>query len=207
MVSISPGLVSALSIGIRGKDFIVVGSSKRELYGSLIVSEKGSLIRVFDDRVITCFSGHVPDIQYVFREIEWFLRTEQLKRDRELSIVEIARFIGLLLFSYKLFPNIAFGIVGGIEIDNKTKLFDLDPLGSVLEDNYVASGISAEVAYGLLEKEYKPDITFDEGKELVIRTLKSVAKRDVLIGRYADIAYVRIVDNKRESGIAVIKLL
>jgi len=206
-VSISPGLVSALSIGIRGKDFIVVGSSKRELYGSLIVSEKGSLIRVFDDRVITCFSGHVPDIQYVFREIEWFLRTEQLKRDRELSIVEIARFIGLLLFSYKLFPNIAFGIVGGIEIDNKTKLFDLDPLGSVLEDNYVASGISAEVAYGLLEKEYKPDITFDEGKELVIRTLKSVAKRDVLIGRYADIAYVRIVDNKRESGIAVIKLL
>ncbi len=206
-MSISPGLVSALSIGIRGKDFIVVGSSKRELYGSLIVSEKGSLIRVFDDRVITCFSGHVPDIQYVFREIEWFLRTEQLKRDRELSIVEIARFIGLLLFSYKLFPNIAFGIVGGIEIDNKTKLFDLDPLGSVLEDNYVASGISAEVAYGLLEKEYKPDITFDEGKELVIRTLKSVAKRDVLIGRYADIAYVRIVDNKRESGIAVIKLL
>lgn len=207
MVSISPGLVSALSIGIRGKDFIIVGSSKRELYGSLIVSEKGSLIRVFDNRVITCFSGHVPDIQYIFREIEWFLRTEQLKRDRELSIVEIARFIGLLLFSYKLFPNIAFGIVGGIEVDNKTKLFDLDPLGSVLEDNYVASGISAEVAYGLLEKEYKPDITFDEGKELVIRTLKSVAKRDVLIGRYADIAYVRIVDNKRESRIAVIKLL
>ncbi|GEM_PF-618203 len=207
MASMSPGLISALSIGIRGKDFIVVGSSKRELYGLLIMSEKGSLIKIFNDRIITCFSGHVPDIQYIFREIEWFLRTEQLKRERLLSVVEVARFVGSLLFSYKNFPNIAYGIVGGIEIDNKTKLFDLDPLGSVLEDDYIASGISAEVAYGLLEKEYKPDITFDEGKKLIVRTLKSVARRNVLIGRYADVAYVRMVDGKKESGIEVVKLL
>lgn len=207
MEGISPGLVTGLTIGIRGKDFVVVGSSKRELYGSLVISDKGSLMKLFNDRIIVCFSGHVPDVQYVLRELDWFLRTEQLQRERELSIAEVVGFLGLLMFSYKPFPNIAWGVVGGFELTGETKLYDLDPLGSVLEDDYVASGISAEVAYGLLEKEYRPDMNFADGKDLIIRTLRSVAKRDVIVGKYADVAYIRMVDGGKDSKIETVALL
>ncbi|MCR8487238.1 MAG: hypothetical protein NDP22_02350 [Crenarchaeota archaeon] len=207
METITPGLITGLTIGLRGKDFVIIGSSKRELYGSLVISDKGSLMKFFNNRIIVCFSGHVPDIQHIFRELNWFLRTEQLQRERELSIAEVIGFLGLLMFSYKLFPNIAWGVVGGFELTGETKLYDLDPLGSVLEEDYVASGISAEVAYGLLEKEYRPDISFDNGKDLITRTLRSVAKRDVIVGKYADIAYIRMVNGVKEGKIETIALL
>ncbi len=202
---ISPGLITSLSVGLKGKDFVIIGSSKRSLYGPIVISENATLIRIFGRKIIVTFSGHVPDIQYMFREISWFFQREKLKRERDLSVEEIAKYTGIVLFSYKLFPNIAFGIIGGIDIDGRARLFDLDPFGSIIEENYTASGLSAEVAYGLLERSYKEDITFEEARDLIIRTIKSVARRDVLVGRYAEIAYVKAID--KEGKIETIKLI
>ncbi len=190
LAEISPGLFTSLCIGLKGGDFVIIGASKRSLYGKTIISEKATLIKIFGKKLIVAFSGHIPDIQYMFREIMWFFQREKLDRERELSIEEVANFTGLILFSYKLFPNIAFGIVGGIDWNGKPKLYSLDPFGSTMEENVVASGISAEVAYGLLERSYRENISFEEAKELITRTLRSVARRDVLVGQYAELAYV-----------------
>ncbi len=205
MSELTPGLITSLSIGLRGKDFVIVGVSKRSIYGPMIVTENATLIKTFGNNIIVAFSGHVPDIQYMFRELQWFFQREKLKRERDLSVEEIAKYTGIVLFSYKLFPNIAFGIIGGIDLDEKPKLFDLDPFGSILEEEYVASGISADIAYGLLEMSYREDMTFDEAKDLVIKSIRSVAKRNVLVGQYAEIAYV---DGKnKKPNIETIKLL
>jgi len=202
---ISPGLISSLSVGLRGKDFVIIGSSKRSIYGPIVMSENATLIKIFGRKIIIAFSGHVPDIQYMFRELSWFFQREKLKRERELSVEEIAKYTGIVLFSYKLFPNIAFGIIGGIDIDGTPKLFDLDPFGSIIEENYIASGLSAEVAFGLLERSYREDLSFNEAKDLIVRTIQSVARRDVLVGRYAEIAYVKAAE---DSGkMETVKLL
>ena len=204
MASLSPGLFTSLCVGIRGKDFVILGASQRSMYGKTIISERATLIKMFGDRLIIAFSGHIPDIQYMFREIMWFFQREKLNRERDLSVEEVANYTGMILFSYKLFPNIAFGIIGGIDIDGKPKLFSLDPFGSTMEENFVATGISSEVAYGLLERSYREDISMEEARELVIRTLKSVARRDVLVGQYAEIAYV---GGERNGGMERVRLI
>ncbi len=204
MAEISPGLFTSLCVGIKGKDFIIVGASKRSLYGPIIISERAALIRIFGDKVIVAFSGHIPDVQYMFRELSWFFQRERLNRERELSIEEVAKYTGLILFSFRLFPNIAYGIIGGVDLDGRTRLYDLDPFGSILEENYVAAGISAEVAYGLLESSYREDMSLPEAKDLIVRTISSVARRNVLVGRFAEIAYIKARDGG--SGKETVKL-
>jgi len=111
----------------------------------------------------------------------------------------------MVLFSFKLFPNIAFGIIGGIDIDQSPRLFDLDPLGSIIEEDYVAAGISAEVAYGLMESSYDKKMSLSKAKDLITRVLSSVARRDVLVGRFAEIAYIKRGDKK--GTIETVKML
>ncbi|MEX0567693.1 MAG: hypothetical protein Q6363_000835 [Candidatus Njordarchaeota archaeon] len=202
---ITPGLITSLCVGLKGEDYVIIGTSKRSLYGSLIMSEKTTLIKIFGNRVIVTFSGHVPDVQYMFRELSWFFQVERLNRDRDLSIEEVAKYTGMVLFSFKLFPNIAFGIIGGIDIDQSPRLFDLDPLGSIIEEDYVAAGISAEVAYGLMESSYDKKMSLSKAKDLITRVLSSVARRDVLVGRFAEIAYIKRGDKK--GTIETVKML
>ena len=85
-------------------------------------------------------------------------------------------------------------------------MFDLDPLGSILEDNYVASGISTEVAYGILESGYKEDLPFQKAKNLVLQAFKAASRRDVLVGNYADIAYILKRKTKIEHKLETVDL-
>ena len=202
MSEINFGTFNALVIGMRCKDFVIVGVTKRSLYGPIIVSEKATVTRIFDN-IILAFAGHISDIQYIFREAEWLIRIGRLERERRLSITEIANEIGLLMFSYKLFPNIVFGIIGGVDVDGRTKLYDIDPLGSLLEENYTAAGLCADVAIGLLEENYDENMTLENAKKLFTKILSSVAKRNVLVGMYAELSWV----SKKSSGTDNVKLL
>jgi len=59
-----------------------------------------------------------------------------------------------------------------------------------MEEDYAASGTSAEVAIGILEDRYDPKISVKEGAELLMDAMKAVARRDVLAGRYIDLAII-----------------
>jgi proteasome beta subunit len=66
-------------------------------------------------------------------------------------------------------------------------MFILDLLGSLIEDKYAAVGSGAQVAIGVLEAEYKDGITVEQGKEIVVRAIKSAVERDAASGNGVDI--------------------
>ena len=63
----------------------------------------------------------------------------------------------------------------------------MDAIGSLMEDNYGVSGSSATFALGILEAEYKEDMTVEEGVELVKKTVKNAIKRDAMTGNGVDV--------------------
>ncbi len=67
----------------------------------------------------------------------------------------------------------------------------LDPLGSMLEeDRFTATGSGSVVAFGVLEDEYRENMTAIEGKELVIRAVNAARKRDIASGGAIQIAKI-----------------
>lgn len=58
----------------------------------------------------------------------------------------------------------------------------MDPLGSLIEDNYAALGTGAKLAVALLDSEYRPDMSIQEAKKLALRSIKAAIERDPVSG-------------------------
>jgi proteasome beta subunit len=104
------------------------------------------------------------------------------------------------MFERRFFPLLTQVIVGGI--DQKPQIYTLDPLGSVLPDEYAAVGTGAEMALGIMDAEYKPNMTEEKARDLAIRAIKSSVQRDSSSGDGIDI--LMLTDNQpREQSLPI----
>ncbi len=103
-----------------------------------------------------------------------------------------------LLFNQRLAPLITQTIVGGID-DEGASLYVLDILGSVIPDKYAVVGSGTEIAVGVLEQGYREDMSMEEGKDLVVRAVKSAISRDVMSGDGIDFLLITKDGIKEES--------
>ena len=72
----------------------------------------------------------------------------------------------------------------------KPVLYTLDPLGSVLPDDYAAVGTGAEMALGVLDPQFKPNMSRDEAVSLAKKAVASASMRDAASGDGTDIMVI-----------------
>ena len=113
----------------------------------------------------------------------------QIHRRRDIPVRAVAILASNLLFSQRYFPYAVQIVIGGYDPEGY-HLYSLDPLGSAIEDNLIATGSGSPVAYGVLENEYNDKLSLNEGLSLVARAIQSAMKRDVYTGDDFDIATV-----------------
>jgi proteasome beta subunit len=88
-------------------------------------------------------------------------------------------------------------VVGGLHPN--PLIYTLDPLGSLLPDDYAAVGTGAEMALGLLYAEYKKGFTEAAAKSLVIKSIKSSIQRDSASGDGIDVLSISNKGMQEES--------
>jgi proteasome beta subunit len=175
----------ATTIGVVCKDGVILASEKRVSYGYLIVSKGAKKLFRITDHIGAACAGLVSDMQILVREMEVYSNLFSLDSSRPISVRAAAKLMSNLLFSARMAPLITQTIVGGVD-EEGPQIFILDPLGSVLPDKYSAVGSGTEIAIGLLEEEYKEDMSIEKAKDLVLRAIKSAISRDVMSGNGID---------------------
>lgn len=98
-----------------------------------------------------------------------------------------------MMYERRFFPLLTQVIVGGVV--DKPVIYTLDPLGSVLPDEYAAVGTGAEMALGVLDPQFKENMTEQEAIELATKAVRSATMRDSFSGDGIDI----LVINKTET--------
>jgi proteasome beta subunit len=171
----------ATTIGVVCKDGVILASEKRVSYGYLIVSKGGKKVFQITDRIGAACAGLVSDMQILAREMEAYVKLFSLDVGRSISVRSAAKLMSTLLFNRRLAPLITQTIVGGMD-DEGASLYVLDVLGSVIPDKYAVVGSGTEIAMGVLEEGYKEDLTMEEAKDLVTRSIKSAISRDIMSG-------------------------
>jgi proteasome beta subunit len=102
-----------------------------------------------------------------------------------------------MMYERRYFPLLTQVIVGGVV--DKPVLYTLDPLGSVLPDEYAAVGTGAEMALGVLDPQFKANMTEDEAVDLAKKAVRSAALRDSASGDGLDIMVIT-KDGIKESS-------
>jgi len=179
------------TIGLVCKNGIVLAADRRATYDGRFVVAKMPKVLPITDRIAVTTAGLVSDIQLLVKLTKAELRLKELKVKRKPSVKEVANLFGNLVYQNirKISPilGVASFLVGGIDA-NGFWLYNVDVDGSVTPyEDFVASGSGSVVAYGVLESEYKPSLSVDEGVKLAVKSIKAAMQRDTASGSGIDV--------------------
>lgn len=129
----------------------------------------------------------------------------QIQRKRIVPVRVVASLASVILFSQRYFPYEVQIIIGGYD-EEGYHLYSLDPFGSAIEDDMIATGSGSPVAYGVLESGYHEGMSLDEGVVLAVRAINAAIKRNVYTGDAFDVAtitrergYVELTDEEKKK--------
>ena len=179
----------ATAVGIRVEKGVVLAAEKRVSYGGYIMSRAGKKVYKITDRMAMAAAGLFADMQTLRRIVETEIRYQEMLTSTRMSVKAAAKLLSAILYSYKYFPFLSEILFGGIDEDG-SHLFVLDPVGSVIEDDYAAIGTGAPIAIGIIESGYRRDMGVDGAKELAVKAIKAAISRDVMSGDGVDLAIV-----------------
>jgi proteasome beta subunit len=179
----------ATTIGVVFKDGVILAAEKRVSYGAFIISKGAKKVFKITDTIGAACAGLVSDMQSLVRDVAAYANLYRLDSNRPITVRATAKLIANVLFNSRFMPLITQTIVAGID-DEGPSLYVLDVLGSLISDNYAVVGTGAEIAIGVLEEEFKENMTLKEVKDLVARAIKSAISRDALSGNGVDLLII-----------------
>lgn len=184
-----PYIPGATTIGVVYRDGVILASERRVSYGYFVMSKTAKKVFKITDTIGAAFAGLVSDMQVLSKEAAAYANIYTYEKDRPITVRATAKMMGNLLFQRRMLPYITQTIVAGIDEDGPS-LYVLDLLGSVMQDKYAVVGSGTEIAIGVLEEEYKDNMSLDEARELVARAVKAALARDSASGDGVDLLVI-----------------
>jgi proteasome beta subunit len=187
----------ATVVGNSYNNGVILAAEKRVSFGNFVVNKNIKKTFSVTDQVGAACAGMVADMQILVRQVEALSKIRRLETRRSVPPNSVAKLMSVIMFERRYFPLLTQVIVGGI--DAKPEIYTLDPLGSVLPDDYAAVGTGAELALGIMDAEYKPDMSEEKAKELAVRAIKSAIQRDAASGDGIDVLFVTKNGHREEK--------
>jgi proteasome beta subunit len=179
-------LLGATAVGIKVNDGVVIGAERRVSYGGFIVSRAGKKIFKLGDRMAFAAAGLIGDMQTLHKILSAEIMYRELITSSKMNVRAAAKLLSAILYSYKLMPFVSEIIFAGYD-EEGYHLYVLDPVGSVIEDDYAAIGTGAPIAIGIIEAEYRKDASLESAIELAIKAIKAAISRDATSGDGIDV--------------------
>lgn len=187
----------ATAVGITYQDGIILAAEKRISYGNFVVNKNTRKIFQITDQVASACAGMVADMQVLTRQVGALAKIRKLETRRDMATNSVAKLMSVIMFERRYFPLLTQVIVGGVQ--TTPEIYTLDPLGSLLPDNYAAVGTGAEMALGLIDAEYKKNMSEETSKKLAIKAIKSSIQRDSASGDGIDVLTITKKGIEEES--------
>ena len=169
------------TVGIRAKDGVVLCADMRASAGYFIANNNTMKIQKIDDHAAMTMAGGVADAQNITDILRYHANIHRIQKQEPIPIKSLTRLTSLIFHQNRGYPFIADILVGGYD-NNGPALFNIDMFGSVEEKIYVTTGSGSPVAYGLLEEEYRDDLTVVEAKVIALRAVKAAITRNIGTG-------------------------
>jgi proteasome beta subunit len=100
-----------------------------------------------------------------------------MNNGQKMSTDAIAVLMSNILQGNKYFPYLVQLIIAGY-VGGVPKLYSLDPIGGLIEEDMAATGSGSPMAYSILDLEYAKDATVEENKFKAVKALNGALSRD-----------------------------
>ena len=179
------------TVGLIITDGVVIGTESQATAGYMVATKQAQ--KLFEINLYTgaTISGAVSDCQYVINQI---IALSRLKLVEDAVVPEpkyVANITRNILFSGRSY-YISMMIVGGYSIkEKKGVLYGIDLLGTLFEeDKYISFGSGSPFSLGVLEADWKQDMSKSEGIDLIKTAISASRERDAASGFHIQICTI-----------------
>ncbi|MFH0897476.1 MAG: proteasome subunit beta [Candidatus Bathyarchaeota archaeon] len=176
------------TVAIVYHDGVIFGTDTRVTMGYFIAHKRGKKVYKIDNHLAMTIAGVVADAQNVVEILKANSNLFRLENGRSMPVSVAARLTANMLFSGRG-ALLVQALIGGVD-DSGAHVFDIDPLGSVIEETCASTGSGSPVAYGVLEDKYHENMKVEEGLTLVVSAVTSAMKRNAGTGDSFDIVVI-----------------
>ncbi|RLF48328.1 MAG: proteasome endopeptidase complex, archaeal, beta subunit [Thermoplasmata archaeon] len=177
------------TIGMVCKDGVVIATERRATMGTTIAHKTAKKVYRINDHLAMTTAGLVGDAQMLARYLKGETDLYKLQRGSDIPVKGAATLMSNILNQRKFAPYYVQLIIGGVD-KSGPHIFSLDAAGGSIEDKYTTTGSGSPYVFGVLEDNYRDNITIDEGIDLAIRALSAAMKRDSASGNGMDIVAI-----------------
>jgi proteasome beta subunit len=176
----------AASVAIKCKDGVVLGSDRRATWGYTVINKATrKVFKITENIGLACY-GLIGDFQILVKILRAQANLYFLDAGASISTRSMSKMVSNYLYSRKMAPLYANLVLAGMD-NAGPELYTLDAIGSLMPDDYGAVGTGMLLSMGILEAEYKPNITITAGEKLVEKAIQNSIARDVMSGNGIDI--------------------
>lgn len=167
------------TVALKIDNGVVVGTESQATAGYFVATKQAQKLFKINDFCAATISGGVADCQYVVNQA---IALSNLKTVEEEMIPEpkyIANTVRNLLYQGRSYFLTLMIIAGYSEKEGKGILYGIDLLGTLYEEEkFLSFGSGSPYSLGVLEIEWKENMTAPEGLKLVEKAITSSRARD-----------------------------
>ncbi|KAL1991026.1 hypothetical protein VTN49DRAFT_5530 [Thermomyces lanuginosus] len=191
------------TLAFRFQHGIIVATDSRATAGSWIASQTVkkvipvSQLNLDVEKVkgpvpglLGTMAGTAADCQYWLRYLSEQCALHELRNKRRITVAAASKILANLTFAYK---NMGLGMgtmLAGVTPQEGPALYYIDSEGTRLSGNLFCVGSGQTFAYGVLDAEYRYDLTTEEALQLARRSILAATHRDAYSGGYINIYHV-----------------
>jgi proteasome beta subunit len=174
------------TVGCKVKDGVVLATDNRATMGVFVASKHALKLHRIQDYIYITIAGGVADAQYIVDVLKAETNLYNMQNINPIGVGQTAKMLQNVLYGQKGYYEVGHILAGYTEREGP-KVYDVEGYGSVLEEDYVSVGSGSLFAIGVLETEWKPDLTLKQGMNLCVKAVRSALLRDIASGNGIDV--------------------
>lgn len=193
-------------IGIVCKEGTVMASDRQTTGGNIVLIKDSQKTRIINNYLAYSGAGLAAAIKRTAKVIAAELRLKELRSKIRPSVKQAANLLAEIQYHNirqpSMVPDEMGALIGGFNEDGTTELYSIDPAGNINKVNDFDASIGSGMPFvlGLLERQYKKNMSVEEGVKLATEAIKSSTQRDIGSGYGIDVFTITKDGIKRVVG-------
>lgn len=180
-------------LGIVCKDGVVMAADRQTTAGNVVMNKNKEKVVQINDYLVFSGCGLAAATDRIKKLLPAELKLKELKSRSRPTVKQSANLLATIIYSTirqpSMVPDQMGALIAGVNENGSFELYSIDPAGSINQVTDYDANFGSGMPYvlGLLERQYKSNLTIDQGVELAKEALKSSTQRDTGSGYGIDI--------------------
>uniref|UniRef100_A0A1B6E889 Proteasome subunit beta n=1 Tax=Clastoptera arizonana TaxID=38151 RepID=A0A1B6E889_9HEMI len=166
-------------LGLAFKDFVLIAADMTCANSVIVMKDDADKLHKISDNLVMAICGESGDTTQFAEYIAKNVQLYKMRNGYGLSPKATAHYTQRNLADYlrSRTPYNVNMLIAGHDKDGGAELYYIDYLASLVKAPYISYGYGGIFALGIMDRYYRPDMSVEEGYDILKKCVKEVQKR------------------------------